>query len=68
MRKDKFELLLEYYKLCDEIENLCGPRVLEAVKEIIKLSEKISVSIDDHTSVWGGAGPDCMRGRLAAAY
>ena len=22
---------------------------------------------DDHTSVWGGAGPDCINGRLEAA-
>jgi hypothetical protein len=22
---------------------------------------------DDHTSVWGGAGPDCITGRLEAA-
>ena len=23
--------------------------------------------VDDHTSVWGGAGPDCINGRLEAA-
>jgi len=26
-----------------------------------------SDEIDDHTSVWGGAGPDCMFGRFEAA-
>ena len=27
----------------------------------------VSDTIDDHTSVWGGAGPDCIPRRLEAA-
>jgi hypothetical protein len=29
--------------------------------------EMIAWELDDHTSVWGGAGPDCPIGRLEAA-
>jgi hypothetical protein len=30
--------------------------------------ELFSDEIDDHTSVWGGAGPDCITVRREAAY
>lgn len=56
----RLSVLTKYYKLTKAIENLFGPDAIQAMSDI-------NDELDDHTSVWGGAGPDCINMRLATA-
>jgi hypothetical protein len=44
----------------------CGSKIKEEQVQI-KARVNDSDDYDDHTSVWGGAGPDCSIGRREAA-
>lgn len=73
-----FEGKLENSKIkissIDELKYI-KPHV-SAIKKLIKEIDSVNQIYltfrerdedDDHTSVWGGAGPDCILGRLATA-
>jgi len=55
-------------KSCDECEGTSTcPNSQAAFDAVKKNYRDFEDDVDDHTSVWGGAGPDCINGRLEAA-
>jgi len=60
--------------LTDEQKEILSNPIKECLKKDCRFYTPVcpagfydSDGIDDHTSVWGGAGPDCISGRLATA-
>jgi hypothetical protein len=47
--------------------SFCGNKIQDAFK-IINWIDDDADTCDDHTSTWGGAGPDCPIGRREAAW
>jgi len=65
--------ILVYYRLknpikdCDSCEGSDYCPGSKNAEDSRKKNAVLADGIDDHTSVWGGAGPDCMAGRLVSA-
>ncbi len=75
--KDRLTILEEYAvpNKHAELETL-SRRCVDGIRELIIMFEDSVAFIDpeieeggvDHNSHWGGAGPDCMIGRLVTAF
>ena len=63
--EEKLELILSFYKIYQKMKKMFGNDFL--VHAEMLFSKDKNDELDDHTSVWGGAGPDCIIGRLVAA-
>jgi hypothetical protein len=63
--KEANEILTEWFGF--NVEKL---RLIDTPKSqlIIYYGSDDNDSCDDHTSLWGGAGPDCIVGRLETAH